>query len=147
MSNSTLSRRAILAGAASVSALAVPAAAAAVAAPPASPALAAPAADDRAATVARAEQIVELLRGCFICEGWALDEERAGVFLANVRQLDPQDGDALPPIIEWVSDHGQSLDWIFRREVDGMICGLAASWASCDAHLDSSAVISTGRQM
>jgi len=85
MSPENLSRRAILAGAASVPALALPAV---VAAAPT-----APDATRESAIVVRAEQIVDLLRTRRICEGWKLDKVRADQFLQNVRRLDLKAGD------------------------------------------------------
>ena len=115
---SNLSRRSLVAGAASLPALA------AGSAPAGTPVFLR---EDHAAVVARAEQVVELLRTCYLTdEGWQLDEQRAAAFLANIRRLDPEDGDALQPIVKWVSDHGQSLDWIFDGDPVTMICRGAA---------------------
>ena len=102
MSKSTLTRRTLVAGTAAV---------------PAAAALALPAAaSDRAAILARAEQVVELLRSRYICEGWHLDEVRAVDFLESVRRLDftGADNEEMTTIVGWAADHGQSVDWIIR---------------------------------
>jgi hypothetical protein len=110
MSKSKLTRRTLIAGTA-----AVPAAAGL--APPAT-------ASDRAMILARAEHVVELLRSRYICEGWNLDEARAADFLESVRRLDFTDGNSeeMTTIVGWAADHGQSVDWIIRGDVAGMIC-------------------------
>lgn len=82
-----------------------------------------------AGMVARAEEIVRLLRTCYVCEGWELDGKRADEFLENVRRLGIKGRGRearLTHIIAWVSDHGQSLDWLFRGNVGVMVCEAAA---------------------
>lgn len=74
----------------------------------------------------RAIEIVGVLQQRHVRDGWLFDTKRAVQFVKNVRELDPNDGDAMLPIIEWVSDHGQSLDWIFRGDPSVMICAAAA---------------------
>jgi hypothetical protein len=83
---------------------------------PAAAALAVPGVADRAAILARAEQVVELLRSRYICEGWHLDEVRAVDFLESVRRLDftGADHEEMTTIVGWAADHGQSVDWIIR---------------------------------
>jgi hypothetical protein len=132
MSPENLSRRAILAGAVSVPALALPAVVAAA------PATAPDIPVGRAAVVARAEQIVDLLRTRHVCEGWALDEGRAEQFQQNIRRLDieAEDVDIEQQINDWVIDHGQSFDWIFRGDHGVMICGAAAG-STCAPNPDA----------
>src|SRR5262245_24087644 len=95
------SRRAVLAGAAAMPALAAPAIAR----------------DaellDRQAAFARLEHIVKVLRESYVCEGWRLDDAKAQHVLANF-----DDDDTL---IAWVCEHGQSFDWILRGEPGSMI--------------------------
>jgi hypothetical protein len=81
----------------------------------------------RSAYVARAEHIVELLGTRFIRDGWSFDHARAARFLECVRTFDENDGDSpeFAEILAWVSDHEQSLDWIFIGNLDAMICMLA----------------------
>lgn len=88
-------------------------------------------ADDRAAIVARAEQIVELLRSR-LPTAPRFDERRAALFLENIRTFDEHNGDdpRFTAVLEWVGDHNQSLDWIFAGDPSGMICRLAAQVAS-----------------
>lgn len=74
----------------------------------------------------RAREIVRTLGERIVRDGWVFDRTRAARFLNNIRKLDPDDGDAMEPIVEWVSDHGQSLDWIFCGNPSVMICRLAS---------------------
>jgi hypothetical protein len=82
-----------------------------------------PIAIDRAAIVARAEQVVELLRSRY-----RFNEQRAALFLDSLRRLDFHDGDCpeMTTMLDWVRDHNQSLDWIIEGDPAGMICRLAA---------------------
>jgi hypothetical protein len=79
--------------------------------------------------VARAERIVELLSTRIIRDDWSFDTNRAARFLHCLRTFDFKDGDSpeFAEILDWVSDHGQSLDWILGGELDpdSMICMLA----------------------
>jgi hypothetical protein len=85
--------------------------------------------DDRPSTsVARAEQIVELLTVCYVRKGWKIDAAAAKRALAYVRRYakdgsDPDDGRAAA--INFFCSHGQSLDWVLAGDIRGMICGLA----------------------
>ena len=60
-------------------------------------------------------------------DGWTFDKARGTLFLESMCNLDYRDGDGeeMTTILEWVSDHGQSLDWIFRGDPSVMICQLA----------------------
>jgi hypothetical protein len=82
--------------------------------------------------VARAERVVELLSTRFIRDDWSFDKNRATRFLHCLRTLDfkdVKDGNSpeFAEILDWVSDHGQSLNWILGGEPspDSMICMLA----------------------
>jgi hypothetical protein len=85
--------------------------------------------DDRpSASVARAEQIVDLLTVCYVRKGWKIDAAAAKRALAYVRRYakdgsDPDDGRAAA--INFFCSHGQSLDWVLAGDIRGMICGLA----------------------
>ena len=85
--------------------------------------------DDRpAASVPRAEQIVELLTTCYVREGWKIDKAAAKRALAYVRKYakdgsDPDEGRRVA--MDFFHSHGQSLDWVFYGDIRGMICGLA----------------------
>jgi hypothetical protein len=130
---SKLSRRSLVAGAASLPALAAGTAVAIEAEP--DPAAARMIGDtSRAACSARAQHIVTLLDDCYIREGWheTFDRERAARFLENVRTFDEHDGDdpRFTEILEWTRDHGQSLDWLFQGDVRGMIAGHARNSAA-----------------
>ena len=140
MSKSTLTRRNLVAGAAAVPALALPAVAGAAA----TPSLDELAALDRAAIVARAEQMVEVLRTCHVADGWQLDEPRAARFLDSLRRLDFADGDSAEQavVLDWVRDHGQSYDWIFDGDPLAMVCrGAARSARAPKAAGDGEAVM------
>ena len=79
--------------------------------------------------MARAERLVELLRTRVIRDDWSFDTNRAARFLHCLRTFDFKDGDSseYAEILDWISDHGQSLDWILGGEPDpnSMICMLA----------------------
>jgi hypothetical protein len=85
--------------------------------------------DDRpAATLPRAEQIVELLTTCYVREGWKIDKAAAKRALAYCRAY-AKDGsdpdDERKAAMDFFHSHGQSLDWVFCGDIGGMICGLA----------------------
>ena len=123
---SEFSRRSLVASASVLPALAIPA--------DTSPAAAA---EDRPAVIARAEQMVEILRDCFVCDGWheSFDRQRASEFLDAVRQQDysAEDDPKLETITAWVSDHGQSLDWLYFGDPDGLVCRAAGRSSSAAA--------------
>lgn len=79
--------------------------------------------------VARAERIVKLLSARIIRDDWSFDTNRAARFLHCLRTFDFKDGGSpeYAEILDWISDHGQSLDWILGGELDpdSMICMLA----------------------
>jgi hypothetical protein len=108
---SKTSRRAVLAGAATLPALAVPAAAAV-------------ADSDAAGITARTEQVIDLLRTCYIGSNWKIDEEAAEKVLHWAR-AGAADDDGFQIAIEFFKWHGQSLDWILRGDPGGMICQCA----------------------
>jgi hypothetical protein len=117
---SKLSRRALVASASSLPALAIPAASLAAPADP----------RDRQAVVARAEQMVEILRDRFVCAGWheQFDTNRAAAFLGAVRQEDYNSDyrDAAGEFVHaWMIDHGQSFDWLYLGNPAGLIAGAA----------------------
>jgi hypothetical protein len=82
-----------------------------------------------AASLARAEEIVDLLRTRYIREGWKIDEAAAEHTLAYCRRYaadgsDPDDG--REAAIDFFYTHGQSLDWVFHGSHGALICKLAA---------------------
>ena len=84
---------------------------------------------DPAAMLARAEQMVDLLRTRYIREGWKVDEEGAERTLRYFRRIaagGPDDDWEWETVVNFISNHGQSLDWIIRGDHGGMICMLAA---------------------
>lgn len=130
MSKSTLTRRALVASTAAMSAAAALPIAVQAATEP-DPALIGD--TSRVACIARAEHIVALLDDCYIREGWheAFDRQGAARFLESVRTFDEHDGDdpRFTEILEWTRDHGQSLDWLFQGDVRGMVAGQAKNSA------------------
>jgi hypothetical protein len=76
---------------------------------------------DYRAMFARVEQMIELLRIRYMCAGWNFDEEAAARTLkyfqrmaANPRLDDDDDDDyrKWETVRAFISDHGQSFDWI-----------------------------------
>jgi hypothetical protein len=83
---------------------------------------------DTHAALRRAAQIVSVLGEGYVRDGWTFDKARGERFLESMCTLKPNDGDSeeMTTILEWVSDHGQSLDWIFDGDPSVMICRSAA---------------------
>jgi len=117
---SKLSRRSVVAGAASLPALAAgtaAVAASALAEPGDHPdwilLTRLPASGDtsRAASITRAEYIVHRLT----TYGIPFDQERAALFLENMQTFDEDDGNdpRFTEVLAWMRDHHQSLDWLF----------------------------------
>jgi hypothetical protein len=117
---SKLSRRALVASASSLPALAI-----------STVSLAAPVGPrDREAVLARAEQMVDILRNRFVCVGWheQFDTNRAASFLEAVRQEDynAEPRDAAGEFVHaWIIDPGQSFDWLYLNNPAGLITGAA----------------------
>jgi hypothetical protein len=81
---------------------------------------------DKALMIERAEKIVQVLRNCRVRDGWKLDEKRAAQFLQSMVDLD-WEGVPSDEFLGWVSDHGQSLDWIILGDPSLMIVRAAAA--------------------
>lgn len=83
----------------------------------------------RDASLARAEEVVNLLRTRYVRQGWKIDEEGAERALAYCRAY-ATDGSDLDEereaALDFFHDHGISLDWIFRGDVAGLITGAAS---------------------
>ncbi len=111
---SDLSRRAVLAGAATLPAIAIPA--------PASPAQ---------AELARAEFIIDLFRTRYIHQNWKLDEAEAGRFLRYFRNQAagfPEDDEAFhDDVVEFCRGLGGTIEWLLTGDVSGLICRSAAA--------------------
>jgi len=75
----------------------------------------------------RAELVVKLLSSRVIRDGWSFDKNRAARFLDCLRTFDRNDADSpeVAEILDWASDHEQSLQWIFTGNIEEMICTLA----------------------
>jgi hypothetical protein len=99
--------------------------------PIAAPAMAAEHPDDHAATLARAEQIVETLRTNYVAEGWTLfepaAEEMLGFFRRRLEGKPERDNEFKMDVVEFFAAHGQSLDWVLFGDPSVMICRLAAA--------------------
>jgi hypothetical protein len=82
------------------------------------------------AALERARYVVECLRTRFVREGWHEDFDKEGaertlrVIQGQVegKQYYQREFEAA---IEWLLDHGQSIDWILRGDPGGMICQCA----------------------
>jgi hypothetical protein len=87
---------------------------------------------DHGAMLARAEQAIDVLRTCVVCEGWhgnGLNEGAASRTLKYLRRIatgGPEDDQEWEAACAFFYDHGQSLDWIVMGNPGGMICGAAA---------------------
>ncbi|MEH2468851.1 hypothetical protein V1281_001893 [Nitrobacteraceae bacterium AZCC 2161] len=103
----------------------------AAALPVAAPAMAGESPDGHAATLARAEQIVETLRNKHVADGWALfepaAEEMLGFFRRRLEGKPERDNEFRMDVVEFFGAHGQSLDWVLFGDPSVMICRLAAA--------------------
>jgi hypothetical protein len=139
-----MTRRTALAGLAGLSAAGLPVATVATAMPTAAHTIA-PAVsllDDAgaAASLARAEQVVSLLRACYIREGWKIDEPAAERALAYCRKSaeDGSDPDEeRVAAMDFFCSHGVSLDWVFAGDIGGLICGVAKHSERADSIADA----------
>src|ERR1700722_17786495 len=138
--NTIPSRRAVLAGL--IPAIALPIAAAVPTVTSAMPSD--PDGLDRSGALARMEQVVDLLRTCYVREGWKIDNEAAERALAFMRQFakdgsEPDDG--REATLDFLHSHGQNLDWVFCGDVGGMICGSAAHSERASSTVDAELLI------
>jgi hypothetical protein len=82
------------------------------------------------ATLARFEQMLEVLRANYICAGWRMDETEVELALQYFRRL-ARGGREMArereAALQFLRDHGQSLDWICDGDVRGMISSAAAN--------------------
>jgi hypothetical protein len=81
------------------------------------------------AMLARAEQIIDLLRTRYVRQDWKLDEEAAERMLQYFRHCAAGvsvHGREWMAVVTFCGEHGQSLDWIVMGNPGGMICGGAA---------------------
>ena len=81
------------------------------------------------AILARAEQVVDVLRTRYVCQCWKLDEEAAARMLRYFRRKAagaPDNDEEWQAVVAFCGEHGQSLDWIVRGDPAGMICSAAA---------------------
>ncbi len=106
---------------------------------------------DNAAILARAEQVIDVLRTSYVCEGWKLDEEGASRTLRYFRSrvAGSPDEDEERYVIEFLGDHGQSLDWVIAGDPGSMICARAkhsTQAAKVAAHDPIFAVIERARE-
>jgi hypothetical protein len=81
------------------------------------------------AILARAEQVVDVLRTRYVCQCWKLDEEAAARMLRYFRRKAagaPDNDEEWQAVVAFCGEHGQSLDWIVQGDPAGMICSAAA---------------------
>jgi hypothetical protein len=121
---SQYSRRAMLAGASAIPAVALTQNPATALSPAISP-------ENAAAVLARCEQLIDVLRTRHIREGWALDEAGAERTLnyfkrAVATSVGEDDDPEFWAACDFLRSHGQSLDWVLIGEPSGMICRSAA---------------------
>ena len=74
----------------------------------------------------RIKYVMETLRECYVREGWRLDDHDAARVVQYFRWAaegqPEEDGDPeWEFVIEWMSKHGQSFDWILSGDPRGMI--------------------------
>ncbi len=84
--------------------------------------------NDRAAALVRMEQVVDLLRTCYVREGWKIDDvaaERALEFVRQYAKDGSESDEGREAALDFLRSHGQSLDWVFCGDVGGMDCSLA----------------------
>lgn len=141
MRNIDPTRRGILVAVPAITAAIAPAAANVLSGLPAQPA---PVADnpetlsaatiDYAAALARLEHIIETLRGAYVSKNFKLDEGAAARALNHFRAAaagktdgdDPEWQAEETAALEFIYDHGQSLDWIIGGDMRVMICKAAS---------------------
>jgi hypothetical protein len=99
---------------------------------------------DARAALARLEQLVETLRTRAVCEGWhpnGLDEAAATRALAYFRAGCPEESDEdfaeREAAFDFISSHGQSLDWVVGGDPLGLICRAAAHSRRAQLVLDA----------
>jgi hypothetical protein len=86
---------------------------------------------DFTAMLGRAEFVIECLRTRYITEGWhgrGLDEDAAARTLAYFRNRSaggPDDVDEWMVAVNFIGDHGQSIDWVVLGDPGGLICKAA----------------------
>ena len=82
------------------------------------------------AELARVLQIIELLRERYVCAGWSMNEQSAALAVgyferrADGMRIDA-DEEGWQHAKEFISDHGQSFDWVLDGDPSSMICQLA----------------------
>ncbi len=100
------------------------------------PAAASPLPEDpssAAATLARFNDAMEILRTCHVCEGWTLNEAGAARALRYFERTETpalredEDDAEEAAAIDFLSHHGLSLDWIFCGDAGAMIAARAAA--------------------
>jgi hypothetical protein len=85
------------------------------------------------AILKRFEQLIDVLRTRYVCEGWQLDEEGAARTLRYFRRCADNSGrrQRITPefhaALEFLHHHGQSIDWVMTGDETVMICCAAAS--------------------
>jgi hypothetical protein len=78
----------------------------------------------------RLEQMVDFLRYHIVCDGFQMDEEAAERALQYFRRWAAEDQyedlEEWEATIDFLADHGQSLDWVLFGDPAAMICKCAA---------------------
>ena len=81
---------------------------------------------DKISTVQNYVDAMQRISGCnrAIRDGWSFNKNRAARFLHCLRTFDVAGSPEFAEIVNWASDHEQSLQWIFTGNIDEMICQL-----------------------
>jgi hypothetical protein len=79
----------------------------------------------------RVEYIVQCLREGYVRDGWRLDEHAAARVVQYFRwyaqgQPKPDPDPEFEFVTKWMSENGQSFDWIFFGDPRGLICRAAS---------------------
>jgi hypothetical protein len=80
------------------------------------------------AALARFEQMLGALRTRHVAPGWSVDEaaaERALRYFRRAARGAPGDKGDEQAVLDFIFDHGGSLDWIFRGDAESLIAMLA----------------------
>ncbi len=85
--------------------------------------------EDLTPAVARFELMLDAIKTRHVCDGWSVDAiagDRALKYLRKIAAGGRERASKFDELIQFVADHGQSLDWIFRGDLVVMICHAAA---------------------
>jgi hypothetical protein len=90
------------------------------------PSIAAAADGLAAASLARLERVLEMLRTCYVCDGFKMDEDGAERALRYFRAGCPDDDEEWTATLRFLGSHNISTDWVLAGDAGVMICQAAA---------------------